>query len=510
MASEDMTGGSSKSAVTLPDPYGEGFEYSEDPIENTRKQWKMLERRRVLAGRFARHPLLMFWRTVSGFFLAIFAFTSLIYSSIIESIDAYIFLFIPPAILSFAPMLIAGESAWHAIQARISLREQGGVDGGKKHALRAQPGMDRIIESLRDQRRNNFMSTFLALSSLGILMLASAISPNSLAWNLAIMLAMTLGIAQMFHALFTYDFIRQQGDPFPSLVFHSPTHHPTQLGSVLGDLIEAHLDPDLYLEWENWQLLFRKSLIPGHITKQALERLLYILHLHMEDELSTKMAFEELKTIILEERFEQLLLDGTSRFNWRTIQRLIAHSRGWQPGAFHLLERLQHDLIAGSPPMLRAKWRMDVSLDENCYEGAGNLFITLSNQTFESRHVRVEVLTPNGEPESRDHRFELAACPPPTSAVKLFSSSQEDALDWIPRYLERGVVLWIGVAWPRTFRGPADVQVILRDDEGLVLESQVIRTMVRRSNGSQMKTRMRKLEAARKSGERPIPKATLS
>ena len=39
--------------------------------------------------------------------------------------------------------------------------------------------------------------------------------------------------------------------------------------------------------------------------------------------------------------------------------------------------------------MLRAKWRMDVALDENCYEGAGNLFIVLNNQTFESRHVRV-------------------------------------------------------------------------------------------------------------------------
>tara|TARA_B100001093_G_scaffold68951_1_gene59238 strand:- start:43362 stop:44894 length:1533 start_codon:yes stop_codon:yes gene_type:complete len=506
MASKGKKSAVPLNALPLPDPYGEGFEYSEDPIEHTRKQWSMLEKRRITAGQIARHPLLMLWRTINGFCLAIFAFASLILPSILESIGAYIFLLIIPAIASFAPTLIAGESAWHAIQARISLREQGGVDGGKKHALSAQPGMDRIIESLRDQRRNNFMSTFLSLSSLGILMLASAIAPNSLAWNLALLLAMTLSIAQMFHALFTYDFIRQQGDSFPSLVFHSPTHHPTQLGSVLGDLLEAHLDPDLYLEWENWQLLFRKSLIPGHITKQALERLLYILHLHMEGDISTPMAHEELKTIILEKRFDELLLDDEARFNWRTIQRLIAHSRGWQPGAFLLLERLQHDLIAGSPPMLRAEWRMDVSLDEHCYEGAGNLFITLSNQTFESRHVRVEVLTPNGEPESRDHRFELAACPPPTSAVKLFDTEQEDALDWIPRYLERGVVLWIGVAWPQSFRGPADVQVILRDDDGIVLESQVIRTTVSRSSGSQLKSRMRQLDAARKRGEIPLPK----
>ena len=96
-----------------------------------------------------------------------------------------------------------------------------------------------------------------------------------------------------------------------------------------------------YDEWEAWQKQFRKALIPGHITKQALERLLYILHLHMEEELSTDMAYQELKSFIIEDRFESLLLDEDARFNWRTIQRLIAHSRGWQPEAFLLLERLQ-------------------------------------------------------------------------------------------------------------------------------------------------------------------------
>jgi hypothetical protein len=226
----------------------------------------------------------------------------------------------------------------------------------------------------------------------------------------------------------------------------------------------------------------------------------------LEQELSTEKAYDELKSFIIEKRFKSLLLDNEARFNWRTIQRLLAHSRGWQPEAFLLLDRLQNDLLAGTPPMLRAEWRMDVALDENCYEGSGNLFIVLNNQTFESRHVRVEVLTPNGEPETRDHRFELSACPPPQSSVLLSHPTDDDALDWMPRYLERGVVLWIGVAWPRSFNGPADVQVILRDDDGIVLESQVIRTMVQRSAGSQTQTRIRKLEAARRHGELPLPK----
>ena len=130
--------------------------------------------------------------------------------------------------------------------------------------------------------------------------------------------------------------------------------------------------------------MFRKAMIPGHITKQALERLLYILHLHMEEELTTQVAYEELKSFLSEDRFEKLLLDEAARFNWRTIQRLIAHSRGWQPEAFLLLDRLQNDLLSGAPPLLRAEWRMDVALDDNCYEGSGNLFIA-----FEQPNVRI-------------------------------------------------------------------------------------------------------------------------
>lgn len=506
MVNSDAKGPGYEKILSLPDPYGEGFEHAEDPLEHTKRQWTILEKRRLLVGQLARKPSLMLWRSLNGFFLSIFAFISLLEPSLMESTGGWILFLIIPVVVAVAPSVIAGEAAWQAMQARISLREQGGVEAGKKHALRAQPGMDRILESLRDQRRNNHMASVLSGVTFALLILASVFQPSSLAWNLALLIAMTGGIAQTFHSVFSYDFVRQQGDTFPSLVFHAPTHHPTQLGSVLGDLLVAHLDPDLSLQWEEWRISFKKALIPGNISKQALERLLYILHLHMEEEIGVDMAIEEFKTFIVADRIPTLLLNDDNPFNWRSLQRLIAHARGWQPGAFLLLDRLQYDLLSGAPPLLRAEWRMDVALDETCHGGAGNLFIVLNNQTFTERHVRVEVLTPNGEPETRDHRFELSPCPPPRQAVSLSHPSEDDALDWIPRYLERGVVLWIGVAWPKHFSGSADVQIILRSDDGIVLESQVVRTDVRRSGGSQSKVRTKNLELARRKGELPLPK----
>ena len=110
--------------LTLPDPYGEGFEHSEDPLEHTKQQWATLEKRRLIIGRLARKPSLMLWRSFNGLFLAIFAFISLLQPSLIETVGGWVFLLGLPIAIAVAPSVIAGEASWQAMQARISLREQ--------------------------------------------------------------------------------------------------------------------------------------------------------------------------------------------------------------------------------------------------------------------------------------------------------------------------------------------------------------------------------------------------
>ena len=375
-----------------------------------------------------------------------------------------------PLLLAILPNIIAVESAWHAMQARLSLREQGGFSDGKRHTLRVQPGIDRIIDGIRDNRRYNLISTVLIGVSFSMIILATATKSGSVAWNLALMVSVITGFVYTLHAQYTNLNIRQLGDRFPNLVLHAPTHHQTQLGSILSDLVSSHLDPDLQLDWAEWKKKFHAALMPGYDKRQALERLLYLLYLHDLGELSTEETGKEF--------------------------------------SFNLLDRLQIDLLSGRPEISRAKWRMDVALDDICVEGATNLFIVLNNQTFEKRNVRVEVLVPNGEPLSRTHRFELEACPPPRNALKLSAPKDEDSLDWLPRYLHKGVVLWMNVAWNREFFGETNLQVVLRDDEGVVLESKILTTKVSRASSGVLRKRMLRLEKARKIGEMDIPTFT--
>ena len=78
-------------------------------------------------------------------------------------------------------------------------------------------------------------------------------------------------------------------------------------------------------------------------------------------------------------------------------------------------------------------------------------------------------------------------------------------LDWIPRYLHKGVVLWMNIAWNRNFYGLTNIQVMLRDEDNIVLESKVLTTNVSRKTSNVLRQRMFRLESARKIGEMDIP-----
>ncbi len=47
MASSVDKGSGFEKNLALPDPYGEGFEHSEDPLEHTKQQWATLEKRTI-------------------------------------------------------------------------------------------------------------------------------------------------------------------------------------------------------------------------------------------------------------------------------------------------------------------------------------------------------------------------------------------------------------------------------------------------------------------------------
>ena len=507
---ESIVARTRRTIKSLPDPYGHGFSRNEDPLERTREAWVKSERFRMKSGQIANNSFFLAFRNVVGFGIATTAVLLVIDPSILPYTSPLFILaiWLIPALAAFVPPIAGSEATWSAVEAKISLREQGGFGDGKRHTLRAQPGMDRVLEGLRDGRRQNNISAFLATTSLTLLCLSMLIAPRSVAWNLLLLASMTAGIGLSIHSILTTYYIRLQADTMPLLIHYAPTHHPTQLGSPLGQLLQSHLDPDSQIEWVEWEARFHDAILPGTDPIQARERLLFLLHLNAHSIISDEVVLDSLRDFMSPDAIDRTLLSQEQFFNWRTLQRALEHARAWQPGAFRLFERLQNDFLSGAPEILLSPWRMDISLDSTCYDGSGSLFIALNNQTFDATHVRVEVQVPGGEPQSIDHRFELAPCPPPTKAIELTHASEDDVLSWLPRYLERTVVLWINVAWDRSFKGAAQVQVTLRNDDGVVLGSRIVRTNVLPKESRQHIERIRQLLRVRRFSELDVPTST--
>ena len=491
---------------TLPNPYSKDFDRSEDSLSISLSDYNLAEKHRLKYGRLACSPSLLMARRVVGLLMALTALAGVVapYHPLAKP-TLMILLWIPLLAISIAPSFIAAERGMTALMLRSSLWKEEAIEKGVRRDMMAEPGMDRIKAGLNDVRLHNATAAILAAVSILLLILAAGLEPNGLAYNLVLLITLTSSLALSFHAIFTTDSIRKLGDELPYLVMHSPTHHPMKLDTILGDLIYAHLDPDHSLLWNTWESKLPNSLLPGVDKKQARERLLYLLHLNSRGDLNDEETMSELKEFIKPMAIEELLFDDKAPFNWVKIQRLIAHARAWQVEVFDLLDRLQNDLLAGTASITQNPWRLDMALADRCSNRTGHLFIALNNQTLHDRHLRVEVIVPGGMPENQEHRFELRSCPGPEGAVKITDPLVEDALDWMPKYLEKGVILWIGVAWNENVRGRRNVQVILRDDDGNILGSRIIKTNVLVGESNLSRQRLKRMLKARSKGESPLP-----
>ena len=490
----------------LPNPYSKDFDRSEDSISSTLLDYQSAETHRIKYGKLACNPIVLVTRRIAGLLMAITALSGVVAPNHpLTRPTLMILIWIPMLIISLAPAFIAGERAMTALVLRSSLWKEEAIVKGVRRDMMAEPGMDRIKAGLNDVRLHNATASILAACSLLLLILAAGLEPNGLAYNLVLLITLTSSLALSFHAIFTTDEIRRLGDEVPYLVLHSPTHRPMQLDTILGDLVYAHLDPDHSLLWNLWEDRLSNSILPGVDKRQARERILYLLLLNSRGNLSDEETLNEFKEFIKPLAIKGLLFDENAQFNWIKIQRLIGHAMAWQAEVFDLLDRLQNDLLSGSATITKDEWRMDLALASRCDNGTGHLFIALNNQTLKDRHLRVEVIVPGGMPESQVHRFELSSCPGPAEAVKITDPLIEDALDWMPKYLEKGVILWIGVAWEDGIRGKRNVQVILRDDDDTILGSRIIRTEVLTGDSNLSKQRLKRMLKARAKGELPLP-----
>ena len=423
----------------------------------------------------------------------------MVFSEQVETNEIGIFMIIFPSIVLLP--------SWYAAEKQFATAENDFGDNNKntdKLSLNSFPGAERILSMIRENRLNERIR-LVTFSSVGILVLLhdnfEEGSPGNVLILMTSLILLSIGVAQTIRLERS---IQMRSTEFKYLPFHAPTQHSSQMHTVLSDLIEAHMDPDSASQWSAWLDELKPSIrnkLPASLARERIVQAVYLSNMTGEDGTNAWKLNNILTSIVRREMRDRIMQqepvssefeDNSSSsekplpFNITTLNRLLEHTEAWQPGLFRIIRRVRNDILSGNVSLTDSEWRMDHDLPLTCSDGQGDLFLMIHNFGETEETVEVEVVVPDGLPISQTFRVTPQPTPSLPAAIPLNTMSMTETLaDRLSILMERGLVLWIGIAWPPKSRGQHPVQIHLRKEGGETISSVVLSTdVLQRSSGS--------------------------
>lgn len=356
-----------------------------------------------------------------------------------------------------------------AIFSHMSARDRLKLRDGSKSTMDAYPGVERILNSLRERllrERIRFFSSCIGLLSIITVWKMDA---GTTLDSLLLTSSCALGALCLLNALQLDNSIPMRSKSFPLLSLHAPTLHNSILDKPLSDLMVAHLDPETAAAWDEWKIALTESVREEQTPESAIEHLLRALHLNSQGLLDDDRLMTEAKQVFKIRETDQLI-DDSNKFNLKSLRALLAHTKAWEPGLFRLIDRLQDAAIRGGPSLNSMPWRLDLDIPPRCSQGQAALFVMLHNNTDVSTEVNFDIVSAEGKPSLQTIGVES------NPSRRITRDNTSDLVETLGRLLDDATVLWIGLAWPDTKHGSHPVQVTLKGERGETLLATVVKT----------------------------------
>ena len=498
---------SSATPLEIPDPegnlpsLGEFTDVKEDRTDRIRN----------IAVNFSSSLPLKLLRLLLGPLMIFSLIVLMVFSEQVDTIKMGAFMFFFP-LFCLLPSWFSSE-----MQQITSENDFGPNKGTDRMSLNSFPGAERIRKMIEDTRDFERLR-ILTISPVGILvMLQDYFEEGSIGNVLILMTCLILLSIGVALTISLERSIQMRSTEFKYLPFHVPTQHGSQMHTVLSDLIEAHMDPDSASQWSAWLDELKPSIrnkLPPALARERIVQAIYLSNMAGEDgtnawklnNILTSIVRREMRDLIMEQQVsmgefdddETKTSENTSLpFNTTTLARLLEHTEAWQPGLFRIIRRVRNDILAGNVSLTDSEWRMDHDLPLTCADGQGDLFLMVHNFGEKEQTVEVEVVVPEGLPITQTFRVTPQPTPQLPAAIPLNSMSMTETLaDRLSILMERGLVLWIGLAWSSKTRGNHPVQIHLRKEGGETIESVILTTDVQQRSGGSGSTQVRMRRAS--------------
>ena len=450
----------------LPNPYGEDATFGKTLESALSRRVRIRDSQRVLWTKVTSSKGMGLSRTlISGASILITAIFTSGWGE--EFITLGVALFVIQTIL-FLPPLLASSFAQMSTRDRLQLKV------GNNRSMEAYPGVERILNSLHERTLRERTRTLCAVLAAGALNSVDNFETGNVLASILFGLALFLGSISLLNTLQLERRIPMTDPDFPLLSLHAPTLHQSTLDRVLTDLVVAHLDPETAGAWDDWVSSLERKVRSNQTPESAIEHLLRVLHLNHLGLLDEEKLTSESKRVFKVAAIDELK-DEESKFCYRTLRRLMAHTRAWQPGLFRLIDRLEDAALRGHSSLTESPWRMDLDIPPRCSQGQGDLFVMIHNHSGSHSEIEVDIIAADGEPHQQTLRMTPPVSKQPKRAAKM-GEEGNDIVDVLGRLIDNCLVLWIGLAWPKGSTGSKPVQVNLRGAGRETLSSYVVQT----------------------------------
>ncbi|MEE3030005.1 MAG: hypothetical protein VX331_02200, partial [Candidatus Thermoplasmatota archaeon] len=464
MEGDDSLDLSSTMPLQIPDPDGNNIPL--DEFEENEEIYT--DKLRNISVNFSSSLPVKLLRLLLGPVMIFCLIVLMVFSEQVETNNIGIFMIVFPSLVLLP--------SWYAAEKQFATAENDFGDNNKntdKLSLNSFPGAERILSMIRGNRLNERIR-LVTFSSVGILVLLHNNFEDGSLGNVLILMTslilLSIGVAQTIRLERS---IQMRSTEFKYLPFHAPTQHSSQMHTVLSDLIEAHMDPDSASQWSAWLDELKPSIrnkLPASLARERIVQAVYLSNMTGEDgtnawklnNILTSIVRREMRDRIMQQEstsseFEEEPLSPTEKplpFNITTLNRLLEHTEAWQPGLFRIIRRVRNDILSGNVSLTDSEWRMDHDLPLTCSDGQGDLFLMIHNFGEVEETVEVEVVVPDGLPISQTFRVTPQPTPSLPAAIPLNTMSMTETLaDRLSILMERGLVLWIGIAWSPKSRG---------------------------------------------------------
>jgi len=271
--------------------------------------------------------------------------------------------------------------------------------------------------------------------------------------------------------------------------FYKPTTHQIFLDNFFAEVFSDHLDPVTYLKWDEYLAGIEKILTPTFIQKVqeaeedelpltfGIESILFLYYLRYQGVLTDEQFTRELKEVIKVDSVtfdieRGLLIEGSWYFSTSDIYKLFNYIKKYNPGFFHIIDRLQLELADNIERLSKDPIYMDSSAQEVVYLNSElNVMIFLYNNAPEDKNYAIKVVAPGFEPDKLKLDIKVEGRGSfiiPDKPIPLISSESTDIARVLSTMLENGDTTWLTLEPRET--GEQTIQIFLMSSDGTIIE----------------------------------------